>query len=140
MEANSFLTSSTSTISVWSISVLIKARLYNLPWLIVSHWGAEVWKDQFQFTGRSLSACNTYRHRQHYSQSSSKNVRKTSGRDNFKLHNFNLAFCNLESSRIIAYHPHLNCTQLVNCHSQSRQQKNPWASSRKPHLDKKSKL
>jgi len=41
-----------------------------------------------------------------------------SGRDNFKLHDLKLAFCNLESSCTITYHLHLNCTQLV-CHSQS---------------------
>ena len=34
----------------------------------------------------------------------------------FKLHDLKLAFCILESSRIIACHLHLNCTQL-NCHS-----------------------
>ena len=33
-------------------------------------------KDQFQFTERMFAACNTYKcHRQHYLQSSSKNVR-----------------------------------------------------------------
>jgi len=36
-----------------------------------------------------------------------------------KLHDLKLAFCNQESSRIIACHLHLNCTQLLNCHSQS---------------------
>jgi len=29
---------------------LIKARSHNLPWLTISHWSTEVWKDQFQFT------------------------------------------------------------------------------------------
>jgi len=46
-------------------------------------------------------------------------VGRTSGRDNFKLNDVKLAFCNLESSRIIACHSHLNWTQLLNCHSQS---------------------
>jgi len=74
-------------------------------------------KDQFQFTERSFAACNTYKcHRQHYLQSNSKNVR-TSVCDNFKLHDLKLAFCNLESSRIIASHLHLNYTQLLNCHT-----------------------
>jgi len=39
----------------------------------------------------------------------------SSGRDNFKLHDLKLALCNLASSRIIACHLHLNCTQLLNC-------------------------
>ena len=83
----------------------------------VSHWGPEVRKDQFQFTERSFAVCNTYNcHRQHYLQTNSKSVR-TSGGDHFTLHNSKLAFCNLESSRIIAYQPHLNCTQLQNCHT-----------------------
>jgi len=74
-------------------------------------------KDQFQFTERSFAACNAYKcHRQHYLQSNSKNVR-TSVCDNFKLHDLKPAFCNLESSRIIASHLHLNCTQLLNCHT-----------------------
>jgi len=49
-----------------------------------------------------------YCHRQHLFASNSKNVR-TSRRDNFKLHDLKLAFCNLQSSRIIACHLHLNC-------------------------------
>jgi len=32
-----------------------------------------------------------------------------------KLHDWKLAFCNLESSRIIACHLHLNFTQFLNC-------------------------
>jgi len=54
--------------------------------LIVSHWlGPEVWKDQFQFTERSFTACNTYNwHCQHYLQSNSKNVRRSPGHDKFQ--------------------------------------------------------
>jgi len=55
--------------------ILIKVKSHNLPWLIVGHWGPEVWNDQFQFTERSFPACNTFCHRQHYLQSNSKNVR-----------------------------------------------------------------
>jgi len=73
-------------------------------------------KDQFQFAERSFAAWSAYCHRQHYLQSKSKNVR-TSGRDNFKLHDMKLAFCNVECSRSIACHLHLNCTQLLNCHT-----------------------
>jgi len=47
------------------LSILIKARSHDLPWLILSHWGSEVCKHQFQFTERSLAACNRYCHRQH---------------------------------------------------------------------------
>jgi len=72
----------------FALSILIKARSHNLSWLIVSHWGPEVWNDQFQFTERSFAAWNTYCHGQHYLQNNSKNVRRTSGRDNFKLHDF----------------------------------------------------
>jgi len=50
-------------------------------------------------------------------QINSTNGRRTSGRDNFKLHDLKLAFCNQESSRIIAWHLPLNCTQLLNCHT-----------------------
>jgi len=72
-------------------------------------------KDQIQFTERSFAACNTYKcHRQHYLQSNSKNV-STSVRDNFKFHDLKPAFYNPESSRMIASHLHLNCTQLLNC-------------------------
>ena len=60
----------------------------NLTRLILSQWGSEVWKDQFQFTERSLATCNTYNcRRQHFLQSNSKNVR-TSRRDSFTLHDF----------------------------------------------------
>jgi len=45
------------------------------------------------------------------------NVRRCSGRDNFNLHDLILAFCNLESLRMIACHLHLNCTQLLNSHN-----------------------
>ena len=44
------------------------------------------------------------------------NVRRSSGRGNFKLHDLILTFCNLESY-IIACHLHLNCTQLLNRHT-----------------------
>ena len=82
-------------------TVLIKARSHNLSCLIACQWGPEIWKEQFQFTEWSFAACNTYNcHRQHYLQSNSKNVRGTSGRDNFKLHDLQPAFCNLEYSRI----------------------------------------
>jgi len=30
--------------------ILIKARSHSLPWLTISHWGTEAWKDQSQFT------------------------------------------------------------------------------------------
>ena len=36
---------------------LIKARSHNLPWLTISHWGTDVWKDKSQFT---LSASNNF--------------------------------------------------------------------------------
>jgi len=39
-----------SSNSVSSLSILIKARSNNLPWLIVSQWGPEIWRDQFHFT------------------------------------------------------------------------------------------
>jgi len=59
-----------------SIGRLIKARSHNLPWLILSNWGSEIWKHQFQFTEWSLAACNTgYCHRQHFVHSNSKNFR-----------------------------------------------------------------
>jgi len=93
------------------------SRSQNLPRIIVSHWGPEVWKDQFQFTERSLAACNRYCYRQHYLQSNSKNVRGTSGRDNFKLYDLKSAFCKLESSPKIACQLHLNCTKLLKCHT-----------------------
>jgi len=89
------------------LCILIKARSHNLPRLILSRWGSETWKHQLQFTERSLATCNSYCYRQHYLQSNSKNVR-TSGCDNFKLYDLILAFCNLEYSRIIACHLHLN--------------------------------
>jgi len=73
--------------------------------------------DRFQFIERSFAAGNTYSHRQHYLQSKSKNVRWTSGRDNCKWHDLKLAFCHRESSRLIACHLHLKCTQLLNCHT-----------------------
>jgi len=64
--------------------------------------------------------------------------------DNFKLHSLKPAFCNLESSRLVASHQHLNCTQLLNghtlilvFHSQKRFTR-PWTSNRKPNLDRKS--
>ena len=82
--------------------------------LVIEAWRL---KDQFQFTERSFAVCTTYWHRQHYLQSKSKNVRRTSGRDNFNLHDLKLAFCKLESSRLIACRLHLNCTQLLNCHT-----------------------
>jgi len=41
------------------------------------------------------------------------NVRRSSGRGNFKQHDVILTFCNLESC-IIACHLHLSCTQLLN--------------------------
>jgi len=112
-----FVISSKSAFSVSIVSVH-KARSNNIRWLFVSHWGPKFWKDQFQFTERSLAACKICCHRQHYFHSNSKNVR-TSGRDNFKMQDLKLAFCNLEYSRIIACHPHLNCTQLLKGHSQS---------------------
>ena len=60
-------------------------------------------KGQFQFTERSFAARNTYNcHRDHYLQNNLKNVRMSSGRDNFKLHDLKPAFCDLESSRIIS--------------------------------------
>jgi len=34
-----------------------------------------------------------------------------------QLRHLKLAFCNLESSRITACYLHLNCTQLLNCHT-----------------------
>ena len=104
-----------SSNSVSSLSILIKARSNNLPWLIVSHWGPEIWMDQFHFTENSFAACNTYSHHQHYLQSNSKNVRKAPGRDSFEWHDLKPAFCNLEFSRLIACHLHLCCTQLLNC-------------------------
>jgi len=73
-------------------------------------------KDQFQFTETSFAACNAYCHCQHYLQSSSKNVR-SSERDHFKVHDLKLAFCNLQSSRIVVCHLHLCCTQLLSCHT-----------------------
>jgi len=43
---------------------------------------------------------------------------RTSACDNFKLDDLKTACCNhLESSRIIATHLHLNCSQLLNCHT-----------------------
>ena len=75
----------------------------------------EVWKDHFHFAERSLAACNTYCHRQRILQSNLKNVRRTSGRDNFKLHGLILAFRSLEYSRTISYYLHMNCKQLLNC-------------------------
>jgi len=66
MEAKSSMISSKQAFAFSSLSTLIKARSHNLPWLIVSLWGPEVWKDQFQFTERSFAACNTYNcNRQH---------------------------------------------------------------------------
>jgi len=79
----------------------------------------EVLKNQF------LSDCNRYCHRQHYLQSNSKiwkdafitifnldmNVRRSSGRDNFKLHDAMLAFCHFKFHRIIACHLYLNCVK-----------------------------
>jgi len=29
---------------------VIEARSHNLPWLTISHWGTEVWKDKSQST------------------------------------------------------------------------------------------
>jgi len=63
------------------LSILIKPRSHILPWLILSHWGSEIWKHQIQFTERSLATCNRYCHHQNYLQSNSKNVRRTSGRN-----------------------------------------------------------
>jgi len=63
-------------------------------------------KNQFQFAERSFAACNAYNcHRQLYLQSNSKTVR-TSVCDNFMLHDWKPAFCNLGSSRRIASHLH----------------------------------
>ena len=56
----------------------------------------EVWKDQFHFAEKSLAACYRYCHCQRFLQSNSKNVRRTSGRDNFKLHGLKPAFCSLD--------------------------------------------
>jgi len=103
----------------------------------------EVRKNQFQFTERSFAVCNTYNcHRQHYLQSNSTNFR-TSGLDKFKLHSLKLAFCNLDSSRLIACHRHLNCTQLLNCHTDTLVFHSqdlftrPWKSNRKAKFGQK---
>jgi len=74
-------------------------------------------KRPFQFTERSLAACNSYCHRQNFIFANNSKDIRISERDNCKLHNLKLAFCNLESSRLIACHLHLNCTQLLNCHT-----------------------
>jgi len=73
-------------------------------------------KEPVCFTEKSFAACNTYCHGQCYLQSNSTNVRP-SEHDNFKLHDLKPAFCNLESSRIIACRLHLNCAQLLDCHT-----------------------
>jgi len=92
---------------------------HAIPRFIVDHWHPWVWKDQFQFTERSFAACNTYSAivriicKAFRSMSGLKDTRH----DNFKLHNVKLAFWKLESSRIVAWHLHLNCTQLRNCHT-----------------------
>ena len=66
------------------------------------------------------------------------NVKRSSGRDNFKLHHdLKLVFCNLESLRLNACHQHLNCAQLLNT---VRTVTKPWACNRKTNLDGKSQL
>jgi len=54
------------------------------------------------------------------------NVRRTSGRDTFKLHELKLAFCNLEYSRIFACHLLLNCAQLQIVAHSSFSQSGPY--------------
>jgi len=99
------------------LAILIKARSRYLPWFILSHWGREEWNDQFQWTERSFAACSAYCNQWHYLQSNSKNVRMTSGRNNFKLHDLKLAFCSLEYFCIIVCQLHLNCKQLLKFHA-----------------------
>jgi len=86
--------------AVSSLSILIKTISRNLPWLIVNQWGPELWKDQFQFTERSFATCNKYCITaiisiicKAFRRMSGR--RRTSGRDNFKLHHLKPAFCNL---------------------------------------------
>jgi len=55
-------------------------KLHKTPFLyssklLLSQWGSEVWKHQFQVTERSLAVCSRYCHRWHFLQSHSKNVR-----------------------------------------------------------------
>jgi len=88
-EANSFMISSKSAFSLSSISLLIKARSHNLPWLIVSHWSLV--KDRWLLAIHTVIV-------KHYLQSNSKNVRKIAGRDNFTLHDFNFSYNYLPST------------------------------------------
>jgi len=114
-----------------SLSILIKAKPGNLPSSLV-HWGWKVWKDQSQPTEKSLAACNRFCHCQVVSTICkaiwwfgklllapypTMNIRRSSGLDNFKLHDLILAIYILESPCKITYHLHLNCTQLLNSHT-----------------------
>ena len=105
VEANSSMISSKQAFAVSSF--LFSSKLYHVtfPDLLLINEVRRYERTSFSLLkDRSqLPVNNGNCHRQHYSQRNSKNVR-TSGRDHFKLHHLKPAFCNLDSSGIIACH------------------------------------
>ena len=107
VEANSSMISSKQAFAVSSF--LFSSKLYHVtfPDLLLINEVRRCERTSFSLLkDRSQLPVNDGNcHRQHYSQSNSKNVWRTSGRDYFKLHHLKPAFCNLDSSGIIACHP-----------------------------------
>ena len=119
IEANSSMISSKSVFSESSLSKL-KARSHNLFWFIESRRYERISFSQLAIDSAVVSIiCKTFRRlgktlsSQYSSLYYDMNVRRSSVRDNFKLHDAILAICNLKSPRIIACRLRLNCTKPI---------------------------